>query len=122
MTSFFKAIQPYFHVELDAARQAQVSGNPALAFSHLERAHILGQASTKLHIQAHWHMLLWSVKNNVCGEFFGQLLRLIGAATKTAIGFVPDGNSGGNNVSPFHKMPIAQDLLTILQRARTARK
>jgi hypothetical protein len=46
----------------------------------------------------------------------GQLIRIVGAATKTAIGWVPRGNTGGSNVSPFKPMAVPSDLEEIMQR------
>ena len=53
------------------------------------------------------------------GEVFGQLFRIAGAATKTAFGLVPTGNTGGTNVSPFKVMPIKPELDRILKKARS---
>jgi hypothetical protein len=47
-------------------------------------------------------------------EIGGQVLRIFGAATKTALGLVPLGNTGGSNVGPFRRMPIPKDLAGIL--------
>ena len=51
-------------------------------------------------------------------EFFGQVIRLTGAATKTFIGLVPTGNTGGANVSAIRPMPIDPELARIIERAR----
>ena len=80
------------------------------AFRHLERAHILGQASTIQHVRAHWHMFMWGLRSKASRETFGQLIRMVGAALKTAIGRVPSGNTGGSDVSPFKSMPVPQEL------------
>ena len=64
-------------------------------------------------------MLLWAVKQGNIGEFFGQLFRIAGAATKTVFGLVPHGNTGGANVSPFKAMPIEPNLNTIIKKARS---
>ena len=101
------------------ARNEQNYGNKAEAFAHLENAHVLGQASTRLHVKVHVQMLLWAVKQGNIGEFFGQLFRIAGAATKTVFGLVPHGNTGGANVSPFKAMPIKPDLNTIIKKARS---
>ncbi|WP_367254946.1 DUF3703 domain-containing protein [uncultured Phenylobacterium sp.] len=45
---------------------------------------------------------------------------MVGAATKTAIGLVPQGNTGGSHVSAFRPMPIPTDLLAILAATRRA--
>ena len=50
-------------------------------------------------------------------EVAGQILRIAGAATKTAVRLVPAGNTGGANVSPFRSMPVPGDLADILAGA-----
>ncbi|GAA06644.1 putative uncharacterized protein [Photobacterium leiognathi subsp. mandapamensis svers.1.1.] len=52
-------------------------------------------------------MLYWARRNGDHQELRGQLLRVFGALTKTAVGLVPDGNTGGSNVSPFKPLPIS---------------
>ena len=116
---FTRNIRPYVEEELALARNEQNYGNKAEAFAHLENAHVLGQASTRLHVKVHVQMLLWAVKQGKIGEVFGQLFRIAGAATKTAFGLVPTGNTGGTNVSPFKAMPIKPNLNTIIKKARS---
>ena len=114
--SFADNIRPYIDAELAAA---DAHGNDE--FAHLERAHILGQASTREHVRVHWRMLRWAVRHRDAREFFGQITRTIGAATKTFIGWVPTGNTGGANVSPVKPMPIDPALAAIIEEARGAR-
>jgi hypothetical protein len=64
-------------------------------------------------------MFRWALRQRDCGEMFGQIVRIIGAVTKTALGWVPAGNTGGANVSPFRSMPIADDLSADISRARS---
>jgi hypothetical protein len=85
---------------------------------HLERAHVLGQASTREHVRVHFHMLVWAWRHRQVRELSGQLFRLLGAAMLTAIGMVPTGNTGGSNVSPFRKMAIAPDLAVLITMAQ----
>lgn len=115
---FAQRIRPFVDAELDAARRAAREGNPALEFTHLERAHVLGQASTFHHVRVHWRMFVWGWQRRSLRECAGQILRLTGAATKTIFGLVPSGNTGGANVSAFRPMPVAPDLAAIIERAR----
>jgi hypothetical protein len=62
-------------------------------------------------------MLDWAVRRRDPREIVGQVFRIVGAATKTAIGLIPTGNTGGSNVSPFKRMPIPEDLADILASA-----
>ncbi len=118
MTNFDATIKPHFEAELKEAEWCNEQRDPAGSFTHLERAHVLGQSSTRLHVTAHWQMLKWAVQNGSVSEFVGQVMRIVGAATKTAIGWVPEGNTGGSNVSPFRRMPMPGDLAAIIERAR----
>lgn len=118
--TFTGNIRPYVAAELRRAKAAENCGDAALAFTHLERAHVLGQASTREHVRVHWHMLRWAVRHRLIREISGQLVRIIGAATKTAIGLVPTGNTGGSNVSPFKRLPISPDLEATIQAARSS--
>ncbi len=118
MSKFARNIRPHVGAELLAAADVEAKGHADTAFAHLERAHVLGQASTVEHVRVHWRMFLWGVRQRNSGECFGQLLRIGGAAAKTAIGLVPEGNTGGSNVSPFKRMPVPPELEARIQRAR----
>ncbi len=120
MNEFGRRIRPYVEREILAAYQAEARGQPDVAFSHLERAHVLGQTSTVEHVRVHWHMLLWGIRQRDVRECLGQLLRVIGAAIGTAVGLVPQGNTGGTNVNPFKRMPIPPELAARIEEARTS--
>jgi hypothetical protein len=113
MSQFAENIRPFVDAELRAAQL-----DTAHEFAHLERAHVLGQASTREHVRVHWHMLRWSWRHRDAREFAGQALRIVGAATKTFIGLVPAGNTGGANVSAVRPMPLDPELAAIIARAR----
>ncbi|HSQ51777.1 MAG TPA: DUF3703 domain-containing protein [Nitrospiraceae bacterium] len=120
MTEFSRRIRPYVEREILAAHQAEAGGKPDVAFSHLERAHILGQTSTVEHVRVHWHMFLWSIRQQNIRECLGQLLRIVGASMGTAFGLVPQGNTGGTNINPFKSLPIPPDLATLIEEARAS--
>lgn len=119
MNRFTRRIRPHVDAELSAARAAEAQAHPERAFLHLERAHVLGQASTVEHVRVHWRMFAWGLRQRDARECAGQLLRIVGAATKTAIGLVPEGNTGGSNVSPFKRLPVAPELAARIARARS---
>jgi hypothetical protein len=108
---------PAVAAELDAAEACQRQGLFAEAFHHLERAHVLGQASTLEHVRVHLRMLHWSLQQGDPREALGQLFRIAGATTMTVFGLVPRGNTGGSNVSAFHSMPVPADLAALLSAA-----
>jgi hypothetical protein len=122
VSEFGRRIRPYVEREILAAYQADAQGQPNIAFSHLERAHILGQASTVEHVRVHWHMFLWGIRQRNVRECLGQLLRIAGAAISTAVGLVPRGNTGGTNVNPFKSMPIPPELAALIEKARTSKR
>lgn len=115
---FRRNIRPYVEAEVTSAKWYMNSGDVRAAFFHLERAHILGQESTVIHAQIHWKMLLWGLQQRDAQEVVGQIFRIIGALTKTAIGWVPEGNTGGSRVSPFQTMQIPLDLRRAIAAAK----
>ena len=118
MPRFARRIRSSVRFELDAASRADARGEAELAFRHLERAHVLGQAATVEHVRVHGRMFLWATRHRKAGEALGQLWRLLAAALKTGFGWVPKGNTGGTNVSGLRRMPVAPDLQRILDAAR----
>lgn len=120
MSRFGRRIRPHVDAELREAGEAEARGDASTAFAHLERAHVLGQASTLQHVRVHWRMLRFGMRRRDTRECLGQLLRIGGAATKTAFGLVPDGNTGGSNLSPFRRMPIAPELEARIDQARAS--
>ena len=122
MTTFGKRIRPAVDAELAIAKSLEASGRAENGFRHLERAHILGQASTVQHIRVHFEMLRWALRAGKTAEALGQVMRIIGAATKTALGWVPTGNTGGANVNPFKVMPVPEDLKAIIRSAANSHK
>jgi Protein of unknown function (DUF3703) len=116
--NFAQNIRPHVNEELQAAHTLSQSGHAHSAFTHLERAHVLGQASTTDHVRVHWRMLLWGVQQRNVKECLGQIFRIFGAATKTVFGLIPHGNTGGANVSPFKPMPVSAELEMRIQQAK----
>lgn len=119
MRGFRRRIEPHVRSELAAAEQASADGASALAFAHLEQAHVLGQASTLLHVQVHWRMLRWALREQDLREVCGQLLRIVAAATLTALGWIPSGNTGGARVSPWRAMPLRPEHAELIARAKS---
>ena len=85
------------------------------AWSHLERAHIIGQAFPKEHSLVHWKMLLFGFKIKNWKEIRGQILRLIFGGVKSFVGTIPIGNTGGANVPALLPMEIPEDIKLILK-------
>ncbi len=116
MNTFREKIRSYIETELEQAKTSEASGQLKKAFTHLERAHVLGQKNTHWHVKIHQEMLGFATRHKDAREMAGQLLRIAGAATKTPLGIYPTGNTGGANVSPIKPMPIPTDLQAILDQ------
>lgn len=116
--SFRFRIRPFVDAELKSAEQMRLAGDYRAEFHHLERAHVLGQTSTVEHVRVHALMFLWALRQRQPRELIGQVIRIIGAATKTTFGLVPKGNTGGSHVSPFKRMEIPADLSRILDSVK----
>ena len=113
---FAKRIRPRVQAELDAASWQASRGCPDLAFHHLERAHILGQASTVEHVRTHWAMLVLALRQRDARELLGQAWRTAGAALKTWA-WVPAGNTGRAHVSGLKPMPVPTELQRLIDAA-----
>ena len=117
---FTQNIAPHVQAELLLATKERERGDGGAEFKHLENAHVLGQESTYWHVKVHALMMAWAVRHSKITECLGQLFRIVGAATATPIGFVPKGNTGGANVSPFKTMPMSTAHEGIICSAKTA--
>ena len=106
-------IKKAFRHEMNIAISHYRTGDYKNCFSHLERAHILGQRFYIPHVISHYWMLKIGIKRRDVKEIAGQVLRIVGSLG-SVIGWVPVGNTGGANVSPFKPMPIPEDLKKIL--------
>lgn len=109
-----KKLKDHIDKELRLSDDAERLGEHAIAFKHLERAHVLGQSNTVEHTRVHWRMLKFGLRTRDANEVIGQMIRIGGTATKTPLGIYPVGNTGGANVSPFRPMPVDEDLTAIL--------
>ncbi len=111
-------LSEHIQAEITTADALAKSGDTTAAFHHLERAHVLGQASTFEHTRVHWRMFKLGLRTRSPREIWGQIVRIVGAATKTPLGIYPTGNTGGANVWFFKRMPVPDDLRAILDGAR----
>ncbi len=116
---FSRRISPSVEAEIHRANDAREHGDTVAEFAHLESAHVIGQESTYWHVAVHARMLVWGIRNRSPREVAGQLFRIAGAATKTFIGLVPSGNTGGTSVSPFRRMPISAEHQEMIDGAKS---
>lgn len=93
-----------FEAEMSAAKVPYKRGALNAAFRHLEFAHVLGQRDIVSHVTSHWWMLKIRVERRAPREVLGQTMRVFLEALGSAIGVVPQGNTGGTNISMFKSL------------------
>ena len=106
-----------FDTEIALSRAAYHLADLDKAFTHLERAHILGQRYYLPHLQTHIAMLWIGWRRRDGREIFGQFIRLLAVAPAAIFKWVPIGNTGGANVSALKPMPIPDDLAAYFDEA-----
>lgn len=110
-----KKLKEAFNLEMNKATHFYQRNEFDSAFSHLERAHILGQSYIIPHTKSHWWMLKVGYKKHNFREVFGQMTRIVASILFSKI-WVPLGNTGGANVNPLKPMPIPEDLKNVLDK------
>lgn len=98
-----------FDKEMGQAKRFYREAKYDVSFKYLERAHILGQSYILPHTLSHWWMLKVGLRTAQIKEVTGQIFRISAALILSRI-WVPEGNTGGANVSPLAVMPIPKDL------------
>ncbi len=108
-----RALTEAIAVAFREAERKLTAGDALHAFTHLERAHVLGQKHTRAHVRAHWAMLRYASRYGSTRDVVGQAGRLLGAALLTWA-WVPEGNTGGTNIGAFKRLPIPPDLSRLI--------
>ncbi len=103
-----------FYAEIKQALKARRQQQWAMAWSHLERAHILGQRQFLLHLQSHWLMLKLAVEQSDWTEIRGQVLRLLLTPVGHLTGRLPAGNPGSSRYAVLEQRPVPEDLQALL--------
>jgi len=103
-----------FDHEMGEARSLFAAKEYNACFSHLERAHVLGQRYLLPHLQSHCWMLRVGLTRRDRREIVGQILRIFASFPGSLLGMAPRGNTGGANVSAYAKMDIPEDLQEFL--------
>ncbi|MBF6442743.1 DUF3703 domain-containing protein [Nocardia farcinica] len=114
MPALSPAARARYRAEMAAAKTA---ADPALRWTHLERAHILSQPDPWLHTGNHVAMFALAVRQRDRREAVGQLVRVLVAAPGSLTGRYPEGNTGRANVGLRRPMPIPADLAELLRPA-----
>lgn len=103
-----------FDAELRQAEELIAVDQLARAFTHLERAHVLGQTFVWPHARSHWLMCRIELRRRRGAAAWGQVVRIILGSIGSALGVVPVGNTGGTNVGMFERMPVSPELQRII--------
>jgi len=119
MSKFGRTIRPHVQAELRVALEAEAQGQSSAAFWS-SGAGACSRPSIKRSSTCAFTDVCFSgaCANEALASVWGKSFASPGAATKTAIGLVPYGNTGGSNVSPFKRMPVPPELEALIQRAR----
>ena len=102
-----------FQQEMKIAKDQYRRQSYTTAFHHLERAHILGQGYVIPHTLSHCWMMKVGWQQRDGKEVAGQIPRILASLIISRF-WVPLGNTGGTNVSPFKSMPLPKDLEKLL--------
>ena len=116
----FEQMPATVQAEFDAEMRAVTgpgSGDAELAWSSLERAHVLSQPWPWPHTRTHLAMLRLALRTRDAREAVGQIVRVLVAAPGSAAGRYPHGNSGRARVPMMAPMPVPADLAAILAGA-----
>ena len=119
LIAMLKELKPFYRQELLLAKMEFDKKQYQVSWRHLERAHILAQPYPYEHTSVHWKMLCFGLKLKNLKEVMGQIPRFLIGGIKSFVGHVPIGNTGGANVPPLKPMEIPEDLLTIINNAKT---
>ncbi len=112
-----RSLKPCFEAELNEYRNARELARWPLAWHHLERAHVIGQAYPYEHSLVHWKMLRFGFLIKSWKEVAGQIPRLLVGGIKSFVGKIPRGNTGGANVPPLRPMPVSEDIQRMFREA-----
>ncbi len=103
-------LKVFYDLELSLYASSLNEDNLQKAWTHLERAHILGQKYPVQHTSVHWKMLQFGFRIKSGKEIIGQIPRLLVGGVKSFIGKIPVGNPGGANVPALKSFPIDEEL------------
>jgi len=112
-----RILKSAFNAEMQIAKNLYQAGNFKKCFSHLERAHVLGQRNAIPHTINHWWMLKVGFRTHDAKEIVGQIVRIAVAGIGSLLGRAPKGNTGGANVGIMQMMEIPQDLAVVFRKA-----
>jgi hypothetical protein len=109
-----QALRDAFNTEMNIAKKLYLQKSYAKCYSHLERAHILGQRNYIPHVVNHFWMCKVGFKQGDTREVMGQVVRMIMSIFSLLdtpfFHTVPVGNTGRARISPVKPMPVPEDL------------
>jgi hypothetical protein len=108
-----RALAEAIEAEFSEAGCKLMAGGALRAFTHLERAHVLGHKHTRTYVRAHRVMLRYAWQYGGTRDIVGQIGRLLSAAL-FAWAWGPEGNTGGTNIGAFEKLPNPPELWRLI--------
>ncbi|MBK8398514.1 MAG: DUF3703 domain-containing protein [Leptospiraceae bacterium] len=115
-------MEDQYFIELEKYRKNKKAGNDDLAWSYLERAHVIGQYHPIPHFAIHFRMLVFGIRKGNFNEILGQIPRLAVGWIGSLFNRIPVGNTGGANIHILASMPIPEDLRELLSDADVSGK
>jgi hypothetical protein len=103
--------------ELDFYRQAFAKNNYDLAFSHLERVHIISQPFPLEHTVIHFRMLTFAIRTFRPFEILVQFFYTLFSSKFSMLNILPQGNTGGANALIQGRMDIPTDIKNEMMKA-----
>lgn len=116
-TTIPSKLLPYFNLEIENYEVNLKKENLNQAWTHLEKAHIIGQSYPYQHSLVHWKMLQFGIQIKSRKEIIGQIPRLFFGGVKSFVGKIPLGNPGGSNVPPLKSFPIDSEIQATFLKA-----
>ena len=121
-TSLPKKLNFHFQKELSEYKKELNCNNLPKAWSHLERAHVIGQSFPFAHSFVHYKMLQFGIKIKSPNEVLGQIPRLLIGGVKSFVGKVPIGNTGGSNIPPFKQIRLEKDIELMFESVQIVKR
>lgn len=111
-----KSLEILFNQTMTDAKKSISAGEFDIAFSFLEKAHVIGQLYVVPHTLTHYYMLKIGFLRKDIKEIIGQLVRIPLGIIGSFVGKVPTGNTGGSNISMFKKIEIPKELEDFIKK------
>ncbi len=110
-------LKELIQTELNLYRQAFAKNKYDLAFSHLERVHIVSQPFPWQHTVIHFRMLTFAIRTFRPLEILVQFFYTLFSGKFSMLNIFPSGNTGGASALLKGKMAIPADIKSEMVKA-----